>query len=80
MNSRICPDPLTLLIKINFRNWTTALTVKKIVIEHTSVDAFSIHLQIFGRSENVLGCLTVNTISLNSQVYNHARLRAVYEQ
>ena len=33
--------------------------------------------QIFGQSENVLKCLTVNTISLNSQVCNHARLRAV---
>ena len=34
-------------------------------------------VQIFGQSKNVLKCLTVNTISLNSQVYNHALLRAV---
>ena len=34
-------------------------------------------VKILGRSENVLKCLNVNTISLNSQVCNHARLRAV---
>ena len=34
-------------------------------------------VKIFGRSENVLKCLNVNTISLNSQMCNHARLRAV---
>ena len=35
------------------------------------------NVQIFGQSENVLKCLTVNTISLNSQVCNYTRLRAV---
>ena len=30
-----------------------------------------------GRSENVLKCLNVNTISLNSHMCNHARVRAV---
>ena len=34
-------------------------------------------LSLFGQSENVLKCLTVNTISLNSQVCHHARFRAV---
>ena len=41
------------------------------------VTQFTLITSVTGRSENVLKCLNVNTISLNSQMCNHARLRAL---
>ena len=63
---------LKLLLKA--RDYTPG-NLMKLYLQLSTLKRFCF-IQIFGRSENVLKYLTVNTISLNSQVCNHARLGA----